>query len=82
MDRIPVSQTRSNFAEILVRAAYQDERIVITKHGKEIAALVPFADLKRLLSMEAVSTVDEDNMVPAPDQDDMLMRGLREHLGL
>ena len=81
MEHIPVSQARSNFAEILVRAAYQEERIVITKHGKEIAALVPFADLKKLESMEAVSTVDKDAM-PAPDQDDMLMRGLREHLGL
>ena len=81
MERIPISQARSNFAEILVRAAYQEERIIITKHGKDIAALVPFADLKRLESMEAVSTVDEDG-VPGPDQDDMLMRGLREHLGL
>jgi prevent-host-death family protein len=39
----PVStgDARRNLAELLNRAAYGGERFVVTRHGKELVALVP-----------------------------------------
>ncbi|MDP9862709.1 MULTISPECIES: type II toxin-antitoxin system Phd/YefM family antitoxin [Streptosporangium] len=51
-EEIPVTQARADFAELVNRAAYGGERIVMTRHGKPLVALVPAADLERLESME------------------------------
>ncbi|MCW2642082.1 MAG: prevent-host-death protein [Dactylosporangium sp.] len=45
---IPVTQARAEFADLVNRVAYGGERVVVTRHGKPIAALVPAADLDRL----------------------------------
>jgi prevent-host-death family protein len=37
----------NGFAEIVNEAAYADKRTVITRHGKEVAAIVPIADLNQ-----------------------------------
>lgn len=51
-EEIPVTQARADFAELVNRAAYGGERIVMTRHGKPIVALVPAADLQRLQDLE------------------------------
>ena len=43
---ISVADARSDLAELLNRVAYGKERLVITRHGREIAAIVPVEDLK------------------------------------
>jgi prevent-host-death family protein len=43
---ISVADARSDLAELLNRVAYGKERLVITRHGRELAALVPVEDLK------------------------------------
>jgi prevent-host-death family protein len=50
---IPVTQARAEFADLVNRVVYGGERIVVTRHGKPIAALVPAADLDRLDHLEA-----------------------------
>jgi len=45
---IPVTQARAEFADLVNRVVYGSERIVVTRHGKAIAALVPAEDLARL----------------------------------
>ena len=42
---ISVAAARSDLAELLNRVAYGKERLVITRHGKELAAIVPMEDL-------------------------------------
>jgi prevent-host-death family protein len=49
-EEIPVTQARADFAELVNRVVYGGERIVVTRHGKPIVALVPAADLERLES--------------------------------
>ncbi|GAA4563098.1 type II toxin-antitoxin system Phd/YefM family antitoxin [Planotetraspora kaengkrachanensis] len=51
-EEIPVTQARAVFAELVNRVAYGGERIVMTRHGKPIVALVPAADLERLQAQE------------------------------
>jgi prevent-host-death family protein len=42
---ISVADARNELAELLNRVAYGKERMVITRHGREVAALVPIEDL-------------------------------------
>jgi prevent-host-death family protein len=39
------AEARQNLAELVNRVAYGKERVVLTRHGKEVAALVPIEDL-------------------------------------
>lgn len=45
---IPVTQARADLAELVNRVGYSGERVVLTRHGKALAALVPVADLEAL----------------------------------
>lgn len=52
MTSLPVSKARQELAELINRVAYKGERIVIERHGKDVAALVPTEDLRVLESLE------------------------------
>ena len=45
---IPVTQARDELADLINRVAYGHERIVLTRHSKPVACLVPPEDLARL----------------------------------
>ncbi|NJQ01619.1 type II toxin-antitoxin system Phd/YefM family antitoxin [Streptomyces zingiberis] len=49
---IPVTQARAELAELINRVVYGGERVVVTRHGKPLVALVSAADLERLESAE------------------------------
>jgi len=49
---IGVTQARDQLGELVNRAAYGDERIVLTRHGRPVAALVPIAVLHDLEDAE------------------------------
>lgn len=54
MKRISTAETRKHMSELLNRAMYGSERFVVTRHGKELAAIVPLEDvalLERLRSL-------------------------------
>ncbi|HYR41842.1 MAG TPA: type II toxin-antitoxin system prevent-host-death family antitoxin [Terriglobia bacterium] len=40
------------FSQILHNAAYRKDRIVVTKNGKDIAAVVPIEDLRLIEEIE------------------------------
>jgi prevent-host-death family protein len=45
MDSVSTADARQNLAELINRVAYGKERVILTRHGKEVAALVPVEDL-------------------------------------
>jgi prevent-host-death family protein len=45
---IPVTQARDELADLVNRVAYGDERVVLTRHGRPVAALVSPGDLSVL----------------------------------
>ncbi|MCH0540029.1 type II toxin-antitoxin system Phd/YefM family antitoxin [Streptomyces sp. MUM 203J] len=47
---IPVTQARAELADLINRVVYGGERVVVTRHGKPLVALVSAADLERLQS--------------------------------
>ena len=42
---IPVTEARAKFSELINRVGYGGERIVLTRHGTPLVALVPAEDL-------------------------------------
>ncbi|MFI6415934.1 type II toxin-antitoxin system Phd/YefM family antitoxin [Streptomyces sp. NPDC050842] len=45
---IPVTQARAELADLINRVVYGGERVVVTRHGKPLVALVSAADLEAL----------------------------------
>ena len=78
------SEARSELTEIVNHVAFGHDRYILTRNGKELAAIVSIADLKLLeeledkLDVEAAQRVDKDikNMAQLSG------RMLRENLGL
>ncbi len=52
LDTITIVDFQDRLAEITNRASYGGERIVLTRHGKPIAAIVGIKDLERLRTLE------------------------------
>lgn len=59
MPGVTVEQFRLNIADTLNRAAYGGERILIRRHNKPVAALVPVQDLERMERMEDLADLAE-----------------------
>lgn len=50
--KITSSAARNEFAELVNRAAYGGERVIVHRRKKPVAALVPLADLQLLEQLE------------------------------
>lgn len=47
-----ISEARGEFSELVNRAAYGHERVLLTRHGKPIAAIISKEDLEYLEALE------------------------------
>jgi len=54
MDEVPVSEARGQLSELVNRVRFAGESIVLTRHGKGVAALVPIEHL----SLESTQATD------------------------
>ena len=52
MVRIAASEAREDFAETINQVVYRQERVVLHRRGKNLAAIVPIADLELLEALE------------------------------
>jgi prevent-host-death family protein len=52
MTKVSAAEARNEFSEILNRTSFGKERIVLTRRGKDLAALVPMEDLELLERLE------------------------------
>ena len=79
-----ISEARGEFSALVNRAAYGHERVLLTRHGKPIAAIVPTEDLEFLEALE-----DRDDLEAAraaladPDnQEEIPWEKVKADLGL
>ncbi len=49
---MPISDAREKFAEVTNRVAYGKERVVLTRHGRRVVAVIPASDLELLEALE------------------------------
>lgn len=52
MAKVTTVDARQQFSDIVNRTAYGKERIVLTRRGKDVVALVPIEDLTLLEGLE------------------------------
>ena len=52
MARMEASEARENFATILNEVAFGGKRILVHRHGKAVAAVVPIEDVELLEALE------------------------------
>jgi prevent-host-death family protein len=57
--KLTTSTARTEFADILNRVAYAGERVILHRHKKPVAALVPIEDLEILEQIEDRADLDE-----------------------
>ncbi|MFE6622828.1 type II toxin-antitoxin system Phd/YefM family antitoxin [Streptomyces sp. NPDC008086] len=62
---IPVTQARAELADLINRVVYGGERVVVTRHGKPLVALVSAADLERLEKLGEPADLAEEPVVSA-----------------
>jgi prevent-host-death family protein len=53
------SEARQNFADLINHVAYGSERVIIHRHGKELAGVVPMADVGLLRDLEAFIDLED-----------------------
>ncbi|MGQ0504657.1 MAG: type II toxin-antitoxin system Phd/YefM family antitoxin [Myxococcaceae bacterium] len=52
MSEVSTSDAREDFSEVINRAAYGKERVVLTRRGKKLVAVIPVEDLETLEALE------------------------------
>lgn len=52
MSSITTASAREHFSEIVNRSSYGKERIVLSRRGKDLAAIIPMEDLKLIEMIE------------------------------
>ncbi|MEV5017550.1 type II toxin-antitoxin system Phd/YefM family antitoxin [Streptomyces sp. NPDC053780] len=75
---IPVTQARAELADLINRVVYGGERVVVTRHGKPLVALVSAADLERL-EQEAGEQSEGQAVTSVTGVGDTAARAPREH---
>lgn len=59
MPEVSVTEAKKSFSKFLNRAAYGNERIVVTSHDKPKAAVISIEDLYRLERLEDIAAAME-----------------------
>ena len=54
-----ISEARESFSTTVNRVAFGGERVVLTRHGRRVAAVVPIEDLELLESLEDARNLDD-----------------------
>ncbi|MFF6878599.1 MULTISPECIES: type II toxin-antitoxin system prevent-host-death family antitoxin [unclassified Streptomyces] len=62
---IPVTQARAELADLINRVVYGGERVVVTRHGKPLVALVSADDLRRLEENQELAESTEEQVISA-----------------
>lgn len=54
-----ISEARESFSTTVNRVAFGGERVVLTRHGRRVAAVVPIEDLELIEALEDARDLDE-----------------------
>ena len=81
---IDTSVARDGLSDTLNRVSYGKERIVIKRHGKEVAALVPMEDLEFLEELEDRLDLEEarEALLEAGEKGTLPWKMVKKDLGL
>jgi prevent-host-death family protein len=87
MARLNASKAREEFPEVINRAAYGKERTIVSRRGKDLAAVIPIEDLYLLerLAQEEMDRIDLEDaraaLKEAEEKGSIPLRDLMRELG-
>ena len=58
-NKVSTVDARNNFGDVMNRAAYGKERLILTRRGKNLVAMVPVEDLELLEALEDKLDLEE-----------------------
>jgi len=79
---IKATTARDSFGDTLNRAAYGKERVIIARHGKDIAAMISIEDLRLLEELEDYLDVEAAKKALAESDERIPYEVVRKELGL
>lgn len=82
MSRIPASKARLQFAEVVNKVTFGGERVVLHRHGKDVAAMVPIEDLELLQQLESRMDLELARAALADKAPRIPWKKLKKELGL
>jgi prevent-host-death family protein len=83
MTRLAVADARRDLSDILNRVVYSGERVILTRHGKDIAAIISSKDLEALEKIEDMVDVTEaEKRLSEGRKDAIPYEAIRKEMGL
>jgi len=82
VNKITTAEARKYFADIVNNVAYGKDTIVLTRRGKELAALVSIEDLILLQQLEDQQDIDDAWKIKNESGDNVKLSDLKKELNL
>ncbi len=84
MLKFTTGEARDRFAEVVNEAAFGKQRVVLTRRGKDIAAVIPISDLNVFHELERLIDVEEAKKALANINDGgtLTLSSLKKQLGM
>jgi prevent-host-death family protein len=79
--KMSISVAREKFAEIVNRAEYRGERVIVRRHNRDVAAVIPVEDLELLQKIEDQMDI-KDALKALKEPRGKTSKELRAELGL
>ncbi len=82
MNRVPASKAREQLADILNEVAGRGARVVLHRHGKDVAALISVDDLALLEALEDRYDIEAARAALEESSERVSWKDLKKKLGL
>jgi prevent-host-death family protein len=81
---VSTRDARENFSDVINRAAYGKERVILTRRGKAVVAVVPMDDIETLEALEdRIDLADAlASLKEAEEKGTISLEDLKRELGL
>ncbi len=82
MARLPASDARESFSEVVNQVAFGGERVVLHRHGKDVAAIVSVSDLQFLEAVEDKLDLEAARKALSEKEPPVAWKKLKRELGI
>lgn len=82
INRLPASKARQRFADVLNEVAVKGERVVLQRHGKNVAAVISSDDLQLLEALEDKYDVETARQALAESDERVSWEDIKRRLSL
>ena len=82
MTTVPITEARTELSALFDRVAFDHDRIIIDRHGRDRIAMVPIEDLDRLQAIEDRADIEAADAALAESAERIAYEDIKKDLGL